>query len=454
LLAARLFSQPDPLAGKSQRAREAMEAGRFEDAATLYRELIRAVPGNPGLQMNLGMALHSAGKYDLAIPQFRAVLKQQPGYAPALLFLGLAYQKLGQPAKAIDPLASAWKADPTNQAALLELADAYLATGRAQEAESHFEQLTRMDPRRPKGWQGLGLSFLALARKEFEALERTAPDSAPWFVLLAQSNAEQGKYRTAFYLYKQALEKDSNFPGVHAALAEIYRKTGHADWALTEEQRERERSPQPVTDPHYLAATGYSRMALEAFAQLMQLPQTAEIHELMAEAFRIQGRYHDSSLELEEALRLSPGDRRLEKELARCLWLDRAFDTAKPRLEALLHQEPESAELNFQLGDTLLETRDAERAIPLLEKAEKLAPGWLLPKAALGRAYLRVNKPQQAIEKLRAALPMGEKTLYYQLSQAYQRAGRPEEASESLRQFRQVTASAKADQEERQITAP
>ena len=71
-------AQSDELIAKSKRAKEAMSAGRFEEAATLYSELVRAVPGNPGLIINLGLALHSVGQYQKAIVQFQAVLKQEP----------------------------------------------------------------------------------------------------------------------------------------------------------------------------------------------------------------------------------------------------------------------------------------------------------------------------------------------------------------------------------------
>lgn len=78
LVSGLLCAQTDLLAAKSQRAKQAMSAGRFEEAVTLYREFVRVLPGNPGLRMNLGLALHSAGRYREAIEQFRAVLKQQP----------------------------------------------------------------------------------------------------------------------------------------------------------------------------------------------------------------------------------------------------------------------------------------------------------------------------------------------------------------------------------------
>jgi hypothetical protein len=49
------FGQPDELAAKAQYAREAMKEGRFGDAIPVYQDLVKALPGQPGLRMNLGI---------------------------------------------------------------------------------------------------------------------------------------------------------------------------------------------------------------------------------------------------------------------------------------------------------------------------------------------------------------------------------------------------------------
>ena len=57
-----LPSSVDDLAAKAQKGREAMAAGRFEEAAALYAEITRALPKEPGMLLNLGMALSMAGR--------------------------------------------------------------------------------------------------------------------------------------------------------------------------------------------------------------------------------------------------------------------------------------------------------------------------------------------------------------------------------------------------------
>ena len=56
LVAISAGAQSDDLALKSRRAKDLMAAGRFAEAIPIYEELVRAVPGNPGLLLNLGLA--------------------------------------------------------------------------------------------------------------------------------------------------------------------------------------------------------------------------------------------------------------------------------------------------------------------------------------------------------------------------------------------------------------
>jgi tetratricopeptide (TPR) repeat protein len=129
--------------------------------------------------------------------------------------MGVGYQKLGEPARAIGPLQEAVDADAGNRFARLELADALLSTGRFQDSARHFQMLTELDPGDARRWQGLGFSYVGLARRAFEALEKAAPGSGYVYALLAYWREQQQQDRSAFALYRKALESDPDLPGIH-----------------------------------------------------------------------------------------------------------------------------------------------------------------------------------------------------------------------------------------------
>lgn len=475
----------DDLTQKSQQAKQAMDAAHFPEAAALYRELVRALPDNPGLRLDLGLALHSEGKYSDAIVQFQAAVQGQPDLEPAWFMLGLSHLELNQPRDAVDPLERALRIDPADQRTRLQLASAYLSLQNPDGARQEYQKVTESDPGNPKAWQGLGLSYAALSRQTFGMLEKQAPGSAYRDVLLAQSLATRGQDRTAFYWYRQALAKDSHFPGIHAALAQIYRRSGHPDWASIEERRERGAgSPdcrQPSLECDFLAgrfsevltrasrdgrpeslywkAQAYEQLSAQALDRLAAMPPSPEIHELTAEADVTKGDYRAAIGEWNEALKLAPDTPVLKQGLAYALWLDEDYSKAEPLLAEAVELNPQSAEIHFELGDSLLGMGSPTKAIPELEKAVKLNPSLAPAQASLGRAYLRAGRPLNAVPHLRAGLSSDQKgTALYELAQAYKASGQKALADETLRKFQRTSMaalgrSAEMDREH-EITAP
>jgi tetratricopeptide (TPR) repeat protein len=319
LAAASLWAQSqDDLALQSQRGKEAMAAGRFAEAATIYTALVKALPGNPGLLMNLGMAEYLGGHPRAAVPHFGAALQLDASLFPAWLFLGLAHLDLGEPARAIEPLTQALHLDASSVQARQALAGALFSLDRFAEAATEYRRLAEADPVSSRAWYSLGRSYEALSRRAFAELERRAPDSAYWSFLAAGMRFAQRQYSTAFYLYKQALERMPALHGAHAALADIYRRTSHPDWAAIEDRRERSLGPPdcvaspiecefapgryqqavdaaskagPAPEALFFQSLAYNELALQAFERLSNLPPSAELHALRAESERNRGRY-------------------------------------------------------------------------------------------------------------------------------------------------------------------
>src|SRR5437016_2430369 len=153
------LAHSDDFAVKSRRAKELMAEGRFVQAVPLYRELNVAVPNNPGLLLNLGMALHMAGDERKSIPQLEAAVKLDSTLAPAWLFLGAARLQLGQIPAAVDAVKMVLRLQPDHRDALEMLAGALLSLNRAAEAVEQYRKLTELTPESSPAWYGLGRSY-------------------------------------------------------------------------------------------------------------------------------------------------------------------------------------------------------------------------------------------------------------------------------------------------------
>jgi predicted Zn-dependent protease len=463
-----------------------MAAGRFDEAAVLYGEIVRALPSEPGMLLNLGMALSMAGRPREAIPHLQAALKLRPDLLPASLFLGMAHMEAGQPAPAVEPLQKVVAAQPRNLEARQMLADALLSLARFESALRQFRELSEQAPESSRAWYGLGRSYEGVARGAFERLQRSAPDSDYILRLVAQAMAAEGKLANAFRLYREALEKKPGLAEVHEALAQIYEQRDHPEWAAVERQKSRAlpapdcRSPslecdfragryasvlaaaQPLktAEALYWLSRAANELARESFGRLDQLAPSPEAVLLRAEILRTQRRRLGEAIEeLKKAAGLWPEDLRVRRELATALFIANDAEAARPLLEDLLKREPDSAELALLLGETWLRTQEPGKAVPLLERAVNRDPKLLPAQAALGRAYIEAGEMAKAIAPLQAALETDtDGSLHFQLARAYRATGRADLASQALAQFQEIRKSAEGEaqslQEEFQILPP
>jgi predicted Zn-dependent protease len=477
--------QIDGLAEKSQEAKQLMAEGKFQQAIVVYRELNEALPNNPGLKLNLGMALHLAGKKREAIPQLEEAVKLDPHMAPAWLFLGTTRLQLGEASAALKPLRTVLQLQPDQHQARQMLADALFSLDRLEEARTEYQRIATEDSQNATAWYGLGRCYELLSSTTFEKLQRLAPESAYVLSLLAEARLREQQFSSAFYLYRRALERMPTLHGLHSALAEIYRQTGHPEWAEIEEQREMAlavldcRSPtlechfqagkyenlitaaESANTPEslYWRTRAYNELALTAFDRLGRLPSSAELHELKGHIYNNQKKYSEAASEWRKALELSPTNLQIRKELAISLKLGEDYSAALPLFQELLHQQPDSAEFNYFAGDTLLELQQPKEALPLLKRAAARDPKSVAAQKSLARCQLAAGQAANAIPHLKLVLAKDEDgTLHYQLAQAYRATGQIELSKKMLSDYesmqRSIAARNEAAKQETDITAP
>jgi tetratricopeptide (TPR) repeat protein len=333
-----------------------------------------------------------------------------------------------------------------------------------EQAAEQYRKLTEISADDARAWYGLGKSYESIATDAFDRLSKANPRSPFVAALVADTRAQRRQYEGAILLYQESLKQTPNLHGVHAALAEIYRKTGHSDLAEVEDAKERAlpaadcgahpaecqfvaghdlqalhlpRTPSP--DALYWRAKAANELALQAFFRLGQLPASVEFHQLQAEIARNQNQHMQSVKEWKAALDLAPGDPRLEQELAVSLFLAKDFKAAVEAAAGPLKQNPRSPELNFVVGDSWLRLEDPEKAEPYLEAALAADPKLREADASLGLALARLGKYADAVRHLEKSLELDEDgSLHYQLARAYQAAGSGEKARAAMAQYQEI----------------
>ena len=453
-----------------------MAAGRFEEAIPLYQQLVRTEPTNPGLLLNLGLALHMAGHEREAVPTLENVLKAQPGSLPALITLGSARLALNQPNEAIAPLRRALNEKPADHETRGLLASALLGAKRLDEAAEEYRKLADALADDPRVVYGLGMTYQAIAEAAFDQLQKSGPTSPYVSALVAETRVQRRQFRSGFFFYNEAVKQLPNLHGIHAALADVYRKTGHADWAAEEDAKERTLPPadckthpaecqfagghdlQILTQPHrgpttspealYWRVKAANELAMQALFRLGQLPPSAELHQLRAEIARAQGQHLESVREWREALLLMPGNPRLRRELAESLFMAQNYQAALAEAESILQANPKSPELNFIAGDSLLRLEQPEKALPYLKAALTADPKLLAADASLGLALSRLGNHAEAVPHLEKALELDDDgSLYYQLARAYQALGNREKATGAMAKYQEILKNTEEQKE-------
>lgn len=484
LACAAAIAQPADPAERTKQARELVIAGRAEEAVPIFEDLVQASPNDAGLRMSLCIAQFKAGRFRDSIAQAEAALRLQPGMLTARLFLGASYLELGDPGRAAEPLQKVVAAQPKERNAQLMLAEAMRSLNRYEEAAEHFRAAIALMPENAKAWYGLGRSLEALSGQALDELEQTAPDCAYRHALTAEALLRQRRYGSALHHYRDALARDAGLRGVHAGLATLYKETGRPALAAAEEEAGKRMPPPDCAarklecdfaagrlrevigaarqsaspEAYFWSSMAYRGLAAEAYARLENLPDSAESHIYAATIHESRSLYTEAIREWRLALKLAPDDANVRTGLAVALFHGRDYTAALPLLDGLLRQRPESADLNFLYGASVLNMEQPEKAVPYLERALKQDARYLPARAALGQAYLRIGKAAQAIPHLKESLATDEDgSRHFQLVRAYQLAGETDLAKKALadyQTFRKTMDAKKSEEEGLDLSKP
>lgn len=180
---------------------QCQSAGRFAEAESCYRRVIKADPGNAEawhLLGLLGLLAYQAENPAEAEQHIRKAVSLAPANVGFLSNLGLVLKDLGHPEAAEKALKRALEIEPNSAAALNNLGLALQAQERFTEAESCYRQVLEKAPQAAQLHSNLGLTLRRLERlDEAEtSLKRAlelAPDNVDSLLGMASVLGEMGK---------------------------------------------------------------------------------------------------------------------------------------------------------------------------------------------------------------------------------------------------------------------
>jgi len=179
------------------------QAGRLQQAAELYQQILTQYPGHAEALHLLGLIAYKTGHLDEAIGLISDAIKQDDTQAPYCFNLGVVLQKQGKLGEAADAYRKAVKRNSCYAEALGNLGTVLLKQSRHDQAETAYREVVKLTPNSADAHNNLGVAL-----------------------------KEQGKLIDAIISYQEALKRNPAHVEAQNNLGVAYRDHGKLDAAI------------------------------------------------------------------------------------------------------------------------------------------------------------------------------------------------------------------------------
>lgn len=407
-------SQPDDISLALLYAEALGDHGMASDGVQTMRSYLEKHPDALDAKLELALLLVKDKQFGQAQKLLGQITQKQRtplvDYYQAKALLGMDRRP-----EAIPYLRKAVKGMPDFVEALAELAFACEQEGNYKEARSIYEKLQKLNFS-PQD-VGLRLVNLSLRLKQPEkALQyiRQGPDTLPFKITAANMLMESRHFLQAESILKQIVASGRAPAEVYLLLADLV-------------YEQRRSLPQALAWLDKIPAQGNAggRAALLR-AQLMT--EAGKDNDALADIAKAINEYPDMPELRDYQIRLLARAKKMKDALEQAKsaygkWPDNANiaflygslldengqkDKALEVMEALLKNNPDNFQAMNYVGFTLAEqSRDLERALELLKKADELSPDQAYIIDSLAWAYFKAGQGEEALKQIRRAVNLG-----------------------------------------------
>ncbi len=129
-----------------QQANAFFEAGQYEQAARIFRQMVEKDPTDAVALMDLGAALAQLGQVEESLKQFNEALRYSDSKSRIHFHMAISFTQLGWEKQAIEHYQAAVETDPTFREAHFQLANVLMRQELFEEAIPHYRRVVELDP--------------------------------------------------------------------------------------------------------------------------------------------------------------------------------------------------------------------------------------------------------------------------------------------------------------------
>ncbi|MEK7772917.1 MAG: tetratricopeptide repeat protein, partial [Deltaproteobacteria bacterium] len=196
-----------------------------KEALNAHKDIAVSMPDRWQVNYNAAVIYMKLNEPDKAESELNAALKKNP--RPGMVYgaLGVAYALAGKKDDAAAAFKKAFKED-SRAAVLINAGGVYLEMGRYEEAMTYYRDAETIEPENPLVRYNLGLLLYRKgdykkALEEFRKAKR-AGDGITASLCEAQTLLKLGRHEDALELFKNAVEKDTNYFYLYKHMGIIY----------------------------------------------------------------------------------------------------------------------------------------------------------------------------------------------------------------------------------------
>ena len=252
-----------------------------------------------------------------------------------------------------------------------------------------------------------------------------------------------GDYPLAIQLAEKHLGKYPRDVPMRVVLARVELAQGKLQEAFDELQKALAVEPKNIDALYYLSLVSRELSQREYQRLFSMAPDSARVHQLLAEAAQAAENSSKAEEEFHNALEVNPHSVEIATELAELKRSQSKFDEAIAFYMQAERNGPLTYDVAYGLGACYIYKQDYPQAIEWLRKAVALAPESTAGRFALGNALFQDGQVAAAIPELKAALRQEPrmKQAYFLLGRAYSKIGRHEEARAAIKKLDELNRS-------------
>jgi tetratricopeptide (TPR) repeat protein len=370
-------------------ARQRWLKGNYDEAQTLYEDLVKSPKTRSPATIGLSRALESQGEYDKALAVVESALKALPKDANLLARKAEVLYLRGRWDEAEKAADAAVKLQAEHFQARWVRAQVYRDRGDVKKAETECRWFVRT------------YSARSDADKDIKDPEE--------LLLVGLAGCENARWKHlsdqfGFILnevYKDALKSDPNFWPVeyHAGLLllEKYNRAEALD-ALDNALKINPNSSEALTARGVAELARFEVKEAERFAEraLKFNPHLPEALRLRADVHLATGNAAEALKELQTARKINPRDERTLARIATCYHLQKKKAELDKLIKEVEKYDSKPALFFYELAERLEERRRYNEAETYYTRANKLRPNLAGPLNGLGLLYMRLAREEEA----------------------------------------------------------